>query len=157
MQKGWPVTHRFYSLRIRVPIFSLITRRPVNTGCFHSQNGICKDHYPIPIFATNYLCGKSLFVWILIYLSSHWENWTSFIHSFIIYFWSEALKVAAGELENLCSSQSPTSPWEFLRRAGFWELWYSVSQPQGVGLVFEWKSIPWSLSLKSENSPQINR
>lgn len=37
-------------------------------GCFHLQNDIWKDHYPVPIFATNYLGGKILFVWICFFL-----------------------------------------------------------------------------------------
>ena len=67
----WPVIYEFYSLSIKVWVsLFLVICRPLNMGCFHLQNDIWKDHYPVPIFATNYLCGKILFVWICFFLFS---------------------------------------------------------------------------------------
>lgn len=50
----WPVIYKSYSLKINVLLvcFLLIWRPLSMMGCFHLQNVIWNDHYPVSIVAT---------------------------------------------------------------------------------------------------------
>ena len=84
-------------------------------GCFHLQNDIWKDYYPVRIFATSYLCGTILCLNLFLCPLSERIGLVLYLLKSCISGVPALGKMGAGMLENLCCSQDQRFPLGALR------------------------------------------